>query len=139
MPEQPGQVARRLPPDVIQLQVILGSRARPATAGYGSPHRVARAEDVRWKYERLGSLVAGPPEAPNGLLDFTMVAHSLFDDLAVRLSLDPSAREALTRPRREALALLAPLGLLVWLTDLGRPELCADAFLPTQRTAVLAR
>ncbi len=148
VPEHPGQVARRLPPDAVQLQVILGSllgdgrlEGPAGERRLRIAHRAERADAdyVRWKYERLGALVAAPPEARNGLLSFTTVAHPLFDELAVRLSLEPCGSQPPKRPRREALALLAPLGLAVWLTDLGRLELRADAFLPTQRTAVLAR
>lgn len=146
VPEHPGQVARRLPPDAVQLQVILGSllgdgrlEGPAGERRLRIAHRAERADYVRWKYERLGALVAAPPETRNGLLGFTTVAHPLFDDLAVRLSLGQCPSHAPNRPRREALALLTPLGLAVWLTDLGRLELRADAFLPTQRTAVLAR
>jgi hypothetical protein len=33
--------------------------------------------------------------------------------------------------------LLAPLGLAVWMTDVGRLRLRAEVFLPTQRAAAL--
>ena len=58
-------------------------------------------------------------------MSFTTIAHPLFDDLAVL-------------PRRRLVELIAPLGLAVWMTDLGRLELRPDAFLPTQRRLALA-
>ena len=61
----------------------------------------------------------------NGRLSFATIAHPLFDDLA-------------TLSRKRLIELVAPLGLAVWMTDVGRLELRPDAFLPTQRDLALA-
>jgi hypothetical protein len=75
---------------------------------------------VWWKYDRLGALEAEPPAERDGRLSFTSIAHPLFDDLS-------------TLSRKRLVELIAPLGLAVWMTDVGRLELRADAFLPAQR------
>lgn len=123
---------RRLAPDPVQFQVILGSLLGDGRVlGDGSArclriaHAVARAGYVRWKYERLGALAAEAPVERCGVVSFATVAHPLFDDLA-------------TLPRQRLVELIAPLGLAVWMTDLGRLEMRPDAFLPTQRSLALA-
>ena len=90
-----------------------------------SMRAAARASYVWWKYERLGPLAGGPPAERDGRLSFTTIAHPLFDDLS-------------TLSRKRLVELIAPLGLAVWMTDLGRLELRADAFLPAQRHVALA-
>ena len=127
---------RRLLPDAVQLQVILGSLLGDARLeGEAGERRMlvvhdnARADYLWWKYDRLAAFADGPPQRERWGLGFRTIAHPLFDDLAALL--------AERRPQvvRE---LLAPLGLAVWLTDLGRLELRADLFLPAQRDLVLA-
>lgn len=119
---------RRLAPDPVQLQVLIGSLLGDAQL-IGTPGarrlRVAHTRDAyaRWKLDRLGAFADGSPARADGHTTFTTIAHPLFDDLA---HLD---RAALLR-------LAGPLGVAVWLTDLGRIELRLDSFLPTQRAAL---
>ena len=127
MSEHPDRVARRISPDQIQLQVVLGSLLGKA-AIVGPPgerrlrvsERPPRAGYVQWKYERLVGLTGEAPHLAEGRFGFETVAHPLFDDLA-----------GVGRP--ELLGLLRPLGLAVWMSDLGRLDLRRDAFLPAQR------
>ena len=135
MGEHPERVRRRLVPDDGQLQIILGSLLGDAriegVAGERRmcvSHRTERADYIWWKYERLAVFVKAPPAARVDHIAFRTIAHPLFDDLAELFA----ARRA--RVVRE---LLAPLGLAVWLTDMGRLELRADLFLPAQRELVL--
>jgi len=130
--EAPWRAMRRLAPDPVQFQVILGSLLGDGRlVGDGSgrrlriAHAAARAGYVQWKYERLGPLAAEAPTERCGVVSFTTVAHPLFDDLAAL-------------PRQRLVELIAPLGLAVWMTDLGRLEMRPDAFLPTQRSLALA-
>ena len=132
MAAAPHVVLRRLAPDPVQFQVILGSLLGDARI-VGGPferrlvigHHAARASYVWWKYERLGPLAGGPPAERDGRLSFATIAHPLFDDLS-------------TLSRNRLVELIAPLGLAVWMTDVGRLELRADAFLPAQRHQALA-
>ena len=137
--EHPRTALRRLPPDPVQFQVILGSLlgdgrliGLPRDRRLHVVHHAARRDYVLWKYERLGSFAAGIPTARDGeLLGFETVSHPLFDDLA-RLFANRFARhDAIER-------LLRPLGLAVWLSDVGRLELRANTFLPKQRELALA-
>jgi hypothetical protein len=136
--EHPRLALRRIPPDPVQFQVILGSLLGdgrivgfPTERRLRVAHGEARRDYVRWKYERLGSFAADPPETRNGIVRFETVTHPLFDDLE-RLLADHHARhDAITR-------LLRPLGLAVWLADVGRLELRSNAFLPKQRELALA-
>ena len=129
--DHPSRVARRSPPDAVALQVILGSLRGDARL-VGPPgarrlrvtHSVAREDYLRWKYDRLGSLVNGPPQRSGDHCSFETIAHPLFDDLAER--------------RLHLREMLQPLGFAVWLTDVGRLAIRADQFLPAQRDAVLA-
>ena len=122
---------RRLAPDPVQFQVILGSLLGDGRlVGDGSArrlriaHAAARAGYVKWKYERLGPLAAEAPTERCGVVSFSTVAHPLFDDLAAL-------------PRQRLVELIAPLGLAVWMTDLGRLQMRPDVFLPTQRSLAL--
>ncbi|HEX9268400.1 MAG TPA: hypothetical protein VF998_01030 [Candidatus Limnocylindria bacterium] len=132
MQADPRHWLRRLAPDRVQFQVILGSLLGDGVI-LGGPferrlritHAVGRADYVWWKYDRLGPLAADAPVEHDGRLCFATIAHPLFDDLA-------------TLPRRRLLELVAPLGLAVWMTDVGRLELRADAFLPAQRAVALS-
>jgi hypothetical protein len=95
-------------------------------------HRAQRRDYVLWKYERLGHFAAqSPTDYEGGLVGFETVSHPLFDDLA-RLFADRFARHDVIE------RLLRPLGLAVWLSDVGRLELRASAFLPAQRELALA-
>ena len=119
---------RRLVPDPVQMQVIVGSLLGDAQlAGSPGARRLAVAHTrdtyARWKYERLGPLASAAPVRADGCTRFTTISPPLFDDLA---HLD---RAALLR-------LAGPLGVAVWLTDLGRIELRLDSFLPEQRAAL---
>jgi len=123
----PHAVLRRLAPDPVQFQVILGSLLGDARI-VGGPferrlriaHQPARTSYVWWKYDRLGALAAEAPAERDGRICFTTIAHPLFDDLS-------------TLSRKRLVELVAPLGLAVWMTDVGRLELRADAFLPAQQ------
>ncbi len=136
--EHPLQVRRRLVPDEAQVQIILGSLLGDARID-GSPgerririaHRVERADYVWWKYERLAVFAEAPP-APvaDRLFGFRTVAHPLFDDLAPFFASRHAGRSRVVR-------LLAPLGLAVWMTDVGRLELRPALFLPAQRAFAL--
>jgi hypothetical protein len=128
----PRVTLRRLSPDPVQFQVILGSILGDGRI-IGGPfarrlviaHRTEREAYVWWKYDRLGALTDGAPADRDGRLSFTTIAHPLFDDLS-------------TLSRKRLVELIAPLGLAVWMTDMGRLELRADAFLPAQRHQALA-
>ena len=131
MAHDPYLTLRRLSPDPVQFQVILGSLLGDARI-VGGPfdrrlrvaHRSDRAAYVWWKYDRLGALAGEAPTERDGRLSFTTIAHPLFDDLS-------------TLSRKRLVELIAPLGLAVWMTDVGRLELRADAFLPAQRRVAL--
>ncbi len=154
MSEHPRLALRRLPPDAVQFQVILGSLLGDGhLVGIAGArrlrivHRAERAAYALWKYERLGALADAPPRLRgDGRLELRTIAHPLFDDLASMFG-DGRDREVPARAhrrevsararRREALELLTPLGLAVWMADLDRLELRADAFLPAQREEAL--
>ncbi len=126
-----------MPPDPVQFQVILGSllgdgrlRGLPHERRMRIAHRAARGDYVMWKYERLGPFAAGAPTEYEGdLVGFETVSHPLFDDLARLLANRFARHDVIER-------LLRPLGLAVWLSDLGRLELRAATFLPAQRLAL---
>lgn len=132
MVNDPHVTLRRLAPDPVQFQVILGSLLGDGRI-VGGPfdrrmvigHHRDRAAYVWWKYDRLGPLASEAPAERDGRLSFTTIAHPLFDDLS-------------TLSRKRLVELIAPLGLAVWMTDVGRLELRADAFLPAQRRFALA-
>jgi len=119
---------RRLTPDAVQFQVIVGSLlgdGRITGPGGGRHLSVAHRRDAyaRWKHDRLGAFAAAAPVRADGLTSFTTIAHPLFDDLG---ELD----------RAGLLRLAGPLAIAVWLADLGRIELRLDSFLPEQRAAL---
>jgi len=137
--EHPEIAVCRIPPDPVQFQVMLGSLlgdgqivGLPRRRRLRIAHRAERREYVMWKYDRLGPFPASPPTArEGGLLGFETASHPIFDDLA-RLFANRFARhDTIER-------LLRPLGLAVWLCDVGRLELRANAFLPAQRELALA-
>lgn len=128
--EAPQMALRRLAPDQIQLQVIVGSilgdgriEGRPGLRQLKVTHARTREPYVRWKYERLGAFACESPRLVAARLEFRTVPHPVFDDLA-RLG------------RRALLDLLGPLGMAVWLADLNRLELRTESFLPLQREAM---
>ena len=138
----PRSVLRRLPPDAVQFQVILGSLLGDARL-VGLPgerrmrivHRADRHDYVWWKYDRLATFAADPPAQRAGALRFETVAHPIFDDVA-RLF---RGGGGMGHARRDAVAkLLRPLGLAVWLADVGRLELRPGEFLPEQRELAVA-
>lgn len=138
MGEHPERVRRRIVPDQAQVQIILGSLlgdARIEGPGGGRymrvSHRRDRAEYVRWKYERLGALAAHAPIVCGDRIGFRTIAHPFFDDLARLFCGYASPRQRIVRD------LLAPLGLAVWMSDVGRLDLRAEVFLPAQRTFAL--
>ena len=129
---------RRIVPDEAQVQIILGSLlgdARiegPDGARFMSvSHRRERADYVRWKYDRLGPLAAHAPVEYGERVGFCTIAHPLFDDLAPFFCVRGSGRGRVVKD------LLTPLGLAVWMSDVGRLELRADLFLPAQRALAL--
>ena len=129
---------RRVPPDDVQFQVMLGSLlgdgrliGLPRRRRLRIAHRADRSGYVRWKYERLGAFAAAPPRAEADVVAFETVIHPLFDDLAALLHAGPSRIDAIA-------PLLRPLGLAVWLADVGRLDLRADSFLPAQQELALA-
>ena len=131
MINDPQACVRRLPPDRVQFQVILGSLlgdGRLVGSRRGRrleiAHLLARADYVWWKYDRLGAFAAHAPLEAGGRIAFATVAHPLFDDLAAL-------------PRWRLVELAAPLGLAVFLADIGRLQLRPEAFLPWQRDAAL--
>ena len=139
MAQDPHVALRRVSPDPVQFQVILGSLLGdgrlvgvPRQRRLRIAHRVERGDYVLWKYDRLGPFPAeSPGEYGAGLLGFETVSHPLFDDLA-RLFSNRFARHDLIE------RLLRPLGLAVWLCDVGRLELRSSVFLPAQRELALA-
>lgn len=109
----PQTALRRLSPDPVQFQVILGSLLGDARI-VGGPfdrrlaitHRRSRAAYVWWKYDRLGGLAGEAPAERDSRLSFTTIAHPLSDDLS-------------TLSRTRLVELIAPLGLAVWMADLS--------------------
>ena len=139
MVEHPRLALCRIPPDPVQFQVILGSllgdgrlAGLPRRRRLHIAHRADRRDYVLWKYDRLGPFVAGAPrDCGDHRLGFETVIHPLFDDLA-RLFANSFARHDVIE------RLLRPLGLAVWLADVGRLELRANEFRPAQRELALA-
>ena len=126
---------RRVVPDPVQVQVILGSLLGDGRLeGFDGArrlrivHRCERAEYIWWKYERLGPLSAHTPLLRGDTLEFHTIRHPVFDDIAPLFA---------GSDRKRVRELLAPLGLAVWMTDVGRLRLRAEVFLPTQRAAAL--
>jgi len=133
--EHPEHVLRRVVPDPVQVQVILGSllgdgrlEGSEGERRLRITHHCDRAEYVWWKYERLAAFAAHAPLLRGDRLEFHTIAHPVFDDLAPLFA---------GSDRRRVRELLAPLGLAVWMTDVGRLRLRAEVFLPKQRAAAL--
>jgi hypothetical protein len=123
----------------VEFQVILGSLLGdgrlvgvPRQRRLQIAHRSERRDYVLWKYERLGPFPAdAPKEYAGGLVGFETVIHPLFDDLARVFASRFARHDVIER-------LLRPLGLAVWLSDVGRLELRASAFSQGQRELALA-
>jgi hypothetical protein len=136
--EHPRIALRRIPPDPVQFQVIFGSLlgdcrlvGLPRQRRLHIAHSDRRTDYVRWKYDRLGAFAADAPEVRAGLAQFETVTHPLFDDLARIFANRHSRHDAIVR-------LLRPLGLAVWLADVGRLDLRSESFLPQQQVLALA-
>jgi hypothetical protein len=135
----PTSAIGRIPPDPVQFQVMLGSLlgdgvivGAPLARKLRIAHRDERRDYVLWKYDRLLPFTAAAPRPiAVGLVGFETVCHPIFDDLARQLA-DPFGRQDLVD------RLLRPLGLAVWLTDVGRLDLRAGVFSPEQREVALA-
>ena len=145
MSEHPRRVLRRLTPDPVQLQVILGSllgdaslEGIPGTRRMRVTHGIDRFAYARWKYDRLGAFADEPVWHGEAAVGFRTIAHPLFDDLAPLFYRGARCRGTKRVRRQIVLQHLTPLGLAVWMADLGRLELRTDAFLPAQRAAALA-
>ncbi|MGH2377447.1 MAG: hypothetical protein ACRDGT_03125 [Candidatus Limnocylindria bacterium] len=130
-------------PDEVQTQIILGSLLGDATlfgpAGkrrLSVVHSMTRLAYASWKHDWLGSLVAMPLRSDGDLVWFETIAHPLFDDLAPCFE---RGQDGVPRIRRErVLPRLAPLGLAVWMSDVGRSRLHPSAFLPGQARLALS-
>lgn len=129
------RVLRRVVPDPVQVQVILGSllgdgrlEGSEGERRLRIVHHLDRAEYVWWKYERLGAFAAHAPLLRGDRLEFHTIAHPVFDDLTPLFA---------GSDRKRVRELLAPLGLAVWMTDVGRLRLRPEVFLPTQRAVAL--
>jgi LAGLIDADG DNA endonuclease family len=136
--EHPERVLRHVVPDAVQVQVILGSllgdgrlEGDDGERRVRIAHPAERADYVWWKYQRLGALAAHAPERAGDRLEFRTITHPIFDDIAPYFACRDS--------RKRLRELLAPLGLAVWMTDVGRLQLREDAFLPRQRAVALSR
>ncbi len=138
MGDSPERVLRRLVPEPAQVQIILGSllgdarlEGEPGERWMSIAHRADRSEYVWWKYERLRPFAACVPAPRGDRLGFHTIPHPLFDDLAPLFRGPHPCRDRVVRD------LLAPLGLAVWMTDVGRLELREELFLPQQRELAL--
>lgn len=159
MPTHPDDVRRRIAPDEVQVQVILGSLlgdgaivGRPGARRLRIVHAAERIAYASWKHDRLAAFVASPLRLERELVWFDTIPHPVFDDLVPFFYARPaSARRVDREPilgagacakridREPVLARLAPLGLAVWMSDVGRSQLRADVFLPAQaRLALIA-
>jgi hypothetical protein len=143
VPTHPDDVRRRIAPDEVQVQIILGSllgdgvlHGPTGQRRLSVVHSMTRLAYASWKHDRLGSLVAMPLRSDGDLVWFETIAHPLFDDLA---RLFERAADGAKRIQRErVLPRLAPLGLAVWLSDVGRSRLDPDLFLPGQARLALS-
>jgi LAGLIDADG DNA endonuclease family protein len=134
----PDIARRRLVPDAPQVQIILGSLLGGARLEGPVGERAMHVAHPReregyawWKYERLASFATEPPACAGDVVAFRTIAHPLFDDLAPLFDGGAAQRERVVRE------LLGPLGLAVWMTDVGRLELRHELFIPTRRALAL--
>jgi hypothetical protein len=134
VPTHPDDVRRRIAPDEVQVQIILGSllgdgvlHGEPGRRRLSVVHSMRRLAYASWKHDRLDTLVAMPLRSDGDLVWFETIPHPLFDDLA---SFVEAGEQRVSR--RRLLPRLAPLGLAVWLSDVGRSDLDASLFLPAQ-------
>ena len=142
MPTHPDEVRRRIAPDEVQVQVILGSLLGDGTL-YGQPgerrlsiiHSTGRLAYASWKRDRLGSLASSPLQTDGDLVWFETIAHPLLDDLARLCERGADGVDRISRER--VVPWLAPLGLAVWMSDVGRTRLDAALFLPDQARLAL--
>lgn len=108
------------------MQIILGSLLGDASLeGARGARRMhvsevaERADYLWWKYEHLGTFADEAPEFVGPRIGFRTIAHPIFDDLMPLLA---HRRARITR-------LLSPLGIAVWMSDVGRLELRPEIFL----------
>ncbi len=141
MPTHPDEVRRRIAPDEVQVQVILGCLlgdavllGRAGARRMRVVHAVDRAAYAAWKVDRLGVLVALPLAREAERVWFETIPHPLFDDLAP-FFYGPEGKRV---DRQRVLDRLAPLGLAVWMSDLGRTRIAPDLLLPSQARLALA-
>jgi len=124
--DHPERVRRRLVPDAIQMQIILGSLLGDACLQGDQGARrmhvtevVERTDYVWWKYEHLATFADEAPAIVGTRIGFRTISHPIFDDL----------EPLLARRRARLTRLLSPLGIAVWMTDAGRLELRPEIFL----------
>ena len=92
---------------------------------------IERFAPLATRIARGMNVPVGAVAGPDDLVGFETVSHPLFDDLARLFANRFAKHDMIDR-------LLRPLGLAVWLSDLGRLELRSSAFLPAQRELALA-
>ena len=133
--DHPERVRRRIVPDAIQMQIILGSLLGDASLeGARGARRMRvsevaeRADYVWWKYEHLSTFADEAPAFVGSRIGFRTISHPIFDDLIPLLA----------RRRARITRLLSPLGLAVWMTDAGRLELRPEIFLVPAHAALEA-
>jgi LAGLIDADG DNA endonuclease family protein len=138
-------VRRRIAPDEAQIQIILGSLLGEARIA-GTPsarrmtitHDARRADYVQWKYERLAQLAEAPPARIGDRIGFRTIAHPIFDGLAAAFAPRGPRRATSSERSRIVRHLLGPLGLAVWMADMGRVELRPELFVPVRALAACA-
>lgn len=129
------RVRRRLVPDAVQVQIILGSLLGDGRLeGERGQRRlrvsegVERSDYVWWKYERLAPIADEAPVVVGAHIGFRTIAHPIFDDLAPLLAY---RRSRISR-------LLSPLGIAVWMADAGRFDLRPEIFVVARGETVAA-
>ena len=135
MADHPERVRRRLVPDAVQVQIILGSLLGggrlEGERGLRRLHvseGVERADYVWWKYERLAFFADEAPTVAGAHIGFRTIPHPIFDDLAPLLAY---RRSRISR-------LLSPLGIAVWMADAGRLDMRPEIFVAAHGETVAA-
>lgn len=135
MADHPVRVRRRLVPDAVQMQIILGSllgdgrlEGQRGERRLSVSEGVERSDYVWWKYERLAPFADEAPDVVGAHIGFRTIAHPIFDDLAPLLAY---RRSRISR-------LLAPLGIAVWMADAGRLDLRPEIFVVARGETIAA-